>query len=188
MTAKGWLATVACTAAISGCSLTPIQSPSAKATASNSPVPSSASAPLAVAVIPPPGSQRIDGGCGATEIYQGGTLPDWASVNAPKFLPYVVTTPGSAVGYLFSYPMTAGLDANTKVLWYVGTPRLGSPLIAEGHPLGTIGPIAKFSKVADSFPGEIYPTGPTVPSAGCWHFTLTWQGGKQHAEVDLLFK
>lgn len=33
---------------------------------------------------PPAGSERLDGGCGATEIYKGGVLPDWANVNAPK--------------------------------------------------------------------------------------------------------
>jgi len=130
----------------------------------------------------------MEGGCGATEIYKGGVLPDWANVNAPKSLPYVVATPGLAVGYIFNYPMKAGLDANTKVLWYVGTARGGSPLIAEGHPLGATEPIAKFSQAAGSFPGEIYPTGPTVPSGGCWHFTLTWHGGDQRSEIDLLFK
>lgn len=146
------------------------------------------SATLAVANIPPPGSQRIDGSCGATEIFKGGVLPDWANVNAPKVLPYVVATPGIAVGYLFSYPLTAGLNANTKILWYVGSPRGGTPLMAEGHPLGAPEPIARFSEAADSFPGEIYPTGPTVPAAGWWHFSLTWKGGEQRADVDLLFK
>ncbi|MDQ6772267.1 MAG: hypothetical protein M3024_04655 [Candidatus Dormibacteraeota bacterium] len=133
------------------------------------------------------GSKPLEGGCGKTEIHKGGVLPDWASVNAPKFLPYVVATPGIAVGYLFSYPLTAGLNANTKVLWYVGMPRGRSTLIAEGHRLAATEPIARFSKAADSGPGEIYPTGPTVPSAGCWHFTLTWQEGAQRADVDLLF-
>ncbi len=138
---------------------------------------------------PPPGSESVEGGCGATQIYKGGVLPDWANVNAPKFLPYIVTKPGLAVGYLFSPPpLKAGLNANNKTLWYVGTPRGGYPLEAEGHPIGASGPIAKFSKAADSWPGEIYPTGPTVPSAGCWHFTLTWQAGDQRTEVDLLFK
>jgi hypothetical protein len=84
--------------------------------------------------------------------------------------------------------MPSGVNANTKVLWYVATPRGGYPLTAEGHPLGASEPTAKFNKAADSFPGEIYPTGPTVPTAGCWHFTLTWQNGAQRAEVDLLFK
>jgi hypothetical protein len=141
-----------------------------------------------VANVPPPGSERLDGGCGGTDVYKGGQLSDWANVNAPKGLPYVVATPGIAIGYLWTFPMPSGVNANTKVLWYVATPRGGYPLTAEGHPLGASEPTAKFSKAADSFPGEIYPTGPTVPTAGCWHFTLTWQNGAQRAEVDLLFK
>jgi len=55
-------------------------------------------------------------GCGTTEIYRGGVLPDWANGNAPRFLPYLVPTPVLAVGHLFNYPLTAGLDANTRVL------------------------------------------------------------------------
>lgn len=141
----------------------------------------------AIAAVPPPGSQRLSGGCGATEVYKGGQLPDWANVNAPHSLPYVVATPGIAVGYLFTFPLAAGLEANTKVLWYVATPRSGSPLKAEGHVLGATQPVATFSKAADSFPGEIYPTGPTVPTPGCWLFTLTWLDGQQRADVDLFF-
>lgn len=152
-----------------------------------SPGPISAATSPAAANVPPPGSERIAGGCGRSDIYKGGRLPDWASVNAPQFALYVVATPGLAIGYLFTYPLTAGANANTKVLWYVATPRAGSKLIAEGHPLGATEPIARFSKAADSSPGEIYPTGPTVPSAGCWLFTFTWQDGAQRAEVELLF-
>src|SRR5215470_18454240 len=70
--------------------------------------------------VPPIGSRRMEGGCGTTEVYKGGVLPDWANVNAPQFLPYVVATPGLAVGYIFTYPLKAG-SAGTKVLWYVGT-------------------------------------------------------------------
>ncbi len=136
---------------------------------------------------PVPGSVIIGTGCGSTAIYEGGDLPDWATVNAPE-IQYVVAAPAIAIGYLFSYPLKAGLDANTKILWYVGTPRGGYPLEALGHPVGATTPSATFSKAADSFPGEIYPTGPTVPLPGCWHFTLTWQNDARQAAVDLLFK
>jgi hypothetical protein len=138
--------------------------------------------------VPPAGSRRLEGGCGATAVYEGGSLPDWATVNAPKGLPYVVAEPALAVGYIFSHPMQAGHAANNKILWYVGTPRDGSSLNAVGHPLGSATPTAAFSKAADSFPGEIYPSGPTVPSPGCWHFTLRWHGGDEHVDVDLMFE
>jgi hypothetical protein len=146
-----------------------------------------ASASSGMAKIPPPGSEALGGGCGATEVYRRGVLPDWANVNAPKSLPYVVAASGLAIGYLFSFPLRATPEAN-KILWYVGTSRDHLPLDATGHPLGATEPIATFSKAADSGPGEIYPTGPTVPTPGCWHFTLTWLGGGQRADVDLLFE
>jgi hypothetical protein len=144
--------------------------------------------PSPVAIkIPVPGSVVSAPGCGTTPIYQGGELPDWATDNAPQ-IQYVVTAPAIALGYLFSYPLKAGLGANTKILWYVSTPRNGYSLEASGRPLGASTPTATFSRAADSFPGEIYPTGPTVPAPGCWEFTLTWDTGAQHADVNLLFK
>jgi hypothetical protein len=128
-------------------------------------------------------------GCGATRVYKDVVLPGWANVNAPKFLPYVVANPGIAVGYLFTGPpQPAGLNADTKILWYVGPSRNGTPLQAEGHPLGSSSPTVQFSEDAGASPGEIYPSGPTVPFGGCWHFILGWQGGSQRASVDLLFK
>lgn len=139
-----------------------------------------------VVKIPPPGSATLAGGCGVTDIYQRGGLPDWATVNAPKLVPYVVAASGLAIGYLFSFPLRATPEGN-KILWYVGTTRKGFALDATGHPINAIGPIATFTKAADSGPGEIYPSGVVVPSPGCWHFTLVWQGGDQHAAVDLLF-
>jgi len=128
-------------------------------------------------------------GCGQTPIYSGGQLPEWATVNAPS-LPYVVARPGGTIlGYLFTRPLRAGNPENpsNKILWYVATPRRGQPLDAEGHPLGADQPTARFTQPANSFPGEIYPSGPTVPTPGCWRFTLTWLGGAQRAEVDLNF-
>ncbi len=105
--------------------VTPAPASTSSATAITSPT------SVATVETPPPGSQSVEGGCGATQIYKAGVLPDWATVNAPKFLPYIVAKPGIAVGYLFSHPLTAGLNANTKILWYVGTSRRGYPLQAD---------------------------------------------------------
>ncbi len=144
--------------------------------------------PTPVAVkTPVPGSVVSDPGCGTTPVYEGGELPDWARVNVPQ-IQYVATTPAIALGYLFTYPLQAGLGANNKILWYVSIPRNGSSLEALGHPLRASTPTATFSRAADSFPGEIYPSGPTVPAPGCWEFTLTWQNGAQHADVNLQFR
>jgi hypothetical protein len=133
------------------------------------------------------GAHEAGGGCGQTPVYTGGELPEWATVNAPR-LPYVVGRLGTVIGYLFTPRLTAGDIASNKILWYVATPRDGQALLAAGHPLDAATPIARFTKAADSFPGEIYPSGPTVPSAGCWRFTLTWLGGAERADVDLAFE
>lgn len=131
-----------------------------------------------------PSASIPGGGCGNTPIHKGG-IPSWATENAPASLPYVVATPDIAMGYLFTNPLRTGPDAN-KILWYVRTPRNGSALTAVGHPLGRSSPTARFSSDDNSGPGEIYPSGPTVPTAGCWHFTLSWHGNV--AAVDLLFE
>ncbi|MDQ6772611.1 MAG: hypothetical protein M3024_06440 [Candidatus Dormibacteraeota bacterium] len=147
---------------------------------------SAVSAPPPAAQVPPPLAEPLPGGCGGTAFYKGGMLPVWAQVNAPTFLPFVVAKPGIAVGDLFDYPLRTG---NTnKILWYLATPREGRPLTATGHPLGAAAPTAAFGSAAGSGPGEIYPSGPEVPFAGCWRFTLTWQGGARSAEVDLQFQ
>ena len=125
----------------------------------------------------------VSSGCGNAAVYNG-AVPPWASVNAPAGLNYVIATPDLAMGYLFSYSLLAGPDGN-KILWYVRAPRGGRPLLAEGHPLGSSKPTASFSQPADSSPGEIYPSGVTVPTAGCWRFHLAWNG--YAADVDLLF-
>ena len=148
--------------------------------------PTTSAMPVVLAEVPPVGAVRMAGNCGTTAIFKGGSLPDWATVNAPK-IPYVVATPGSALGYLFNYPLKAGPPGSNKILWYVGIPRDGDPLMAVGHPLGAAIPVASFSSEANSSPGEIFPSGPTAPSPGCWQFTLTWLNGEHHVAVDLLF-
>ncbi len=152
------------------------------------PSPSAGRSPASRAVVgvPPPGAEAVEGGCGGTQLYKHGELTGWALVNAPTFLPYAVAAPGTAVGYLFSYPLVAG--TGNKILWYVGIPRDGHPLVAQGHPVGASGPVVTFSSLANSGPGEIYPSGPSAPAAGCWHFTLDWGGGQRHAAVDLAFR
>jgi len=141
-------------------------------------------APIAaVSPTQPPGARLVWSGCGNAAVYNG-AVPAWASLNAPAGLNYVIATPDLAMGYLFSYPLLAGPDGN-KILWYVRAPRGGRPLLAEGHPLGSSQPAASFSQPANSSPGEIYPSGVTVPTPGCWRFRLAWNG--YAADVDLLF-
>jgi hypothetical protein len=140
--------------------------------------------PVAARTAPPPVVADATGGCGASPLHpRGAPIPDWASVNAPAFLPYVLGTPEIVLGYMFTPTLRSNGD--NKILWYVKTPRQSTSLLAEGHIPGTSKPLARFQKEADSGPGEIYPSNPQAPAPGCWHFTLKW--ARSSAEVDLLF-
>jgi hypothetical protein len=118
-----------------------------------------------------------------------GPVPAWldqaAAHNVPSGLPYAIAVPAVAAGFIFGYPLRAGHPQNpaNKVLWVVRTPRQGSTLEIDGHPLGQQQPTVHESMPANSGPGEIYPDGIDVPSAGCWQFTLRWATGS--AEIDL---
>jgi len=135
----------------------------------------------------PSRAQPTSGGCGSTQA-RVGAVPAWldaaAGHNVPQ-LPYVIAVPASAAGFLFARPLRAGHPENpaNKILWVVRTPRQGSSLEVDGHPLGSAGPIVHQSQPADSFPGEIYPSIIDVPTSGCWRFMLQW--ATDRAEVDL---
>ncbi len=142
--------------------------------------------PAASAALPP-NAQPASGGCGRTPAHVG-AVPTWldeaAGHNVPA-LPYVIAVPDTAAGFLFTRPLRAGRPENpyNKVLWVVRTPRLGSTLQVDGHPLDAAEPAVHGSQPANSGPGQIYPDGVDVPAPGCWRFTLQWATGR--AEVDL---
>jgi len=132
----------------------------------------------------------VSGGCGATVAYRG-TIPTWLNEasghNAPSGLPYVVADPATAAGFIFGYPLRAGHPTNptNKILWVVRTPRDGGPLQLAVRPVASAAPVLHEEVPANSGPGEIYPDGIDVPTAGCWHFALRWRTG--HAELDLQY-
>jgi len=128
--------------------------------------------------MPTSSAESVPGGCGATQVYKGGE-PDWLTTagdnNNPKGLPYFITSPATAAGFLFAYPLRAGN----------GLPRDGNQLRVLGHPLTANSPTIDQTFPANSSPGEIYPSIVDVPIAGCWHFDLSW--GKNAASVDLVY-
>src|SRR2546423_7681959 len=136
----------------------------------------------------PAGSAVIESGCGSTPVYRGsipGWLDDAGGHNNPSSLPYVVTHPSIAAGFLFNYPLRAGHPENpsNKILWVVRPARNGADLTVDAHPLGASTPALHETHPANSGPGEIYPDGVDVPTAGCWHFDLRWAGN--HTQVEL---
>ena len=130
-------------------------------------------------------------GCGSTAVLRGG-IPDWLETagghNNPTFLRYVIGHPALVAGFLFSDPLRAGHPENpsNKVLWVVRMPRDGSLLTIDGHPLGATSPTVHETRPADSGPGEIYPDGVDVPSAGCWQFDLRWAHSQAQVELNYI--
>ena len=160
--------------AIAGCS-------SSSVVVTPSPTPNRSPTAAAIAVA---------GGCGTTQVYKGG-VPDWLTQagdnNNPNDLPYFITDPPIAAGFMFGYPLhaTAPGKQGNKILWVVGIPRGGSDLHITGHPQNTITPTIDQAFPANSSPGEIYPSEVDVPQAGCWHFDLSWD--KNKTSVDLVY-
>lgn len=150
---------------------------------------SSSSAGLVADRSPAPSAIVVaGGGCGKTAVDKGGE-PAWlthaGANNNPKDVPYVIADPPIAAGFLFGYPLRSGTPSNpsNKILWVVDRPREGNQLAVSGHPRDAATPTTHATFPADSGPGEIYPSEVDVPSAGCWHFDLTW--GANHTSVDL---
>ncbi len=166
-----WLAVAACSSSTAAAHPSPSPSPS-------------------VNRMPTTAAATVPGGCGGTQVYKGGE-PDWLTTagenNNPKGVPYFITSPATAAGFLFAYPLRAGSvsNPNNKILWVVGLPRDGNPLRVQGHPLAASSPTIDQTFPADSSPGEIYPSIVDVPTAGCWHFDLRW--GKNTTSVDLVY-
>ena len=166
-----WLAVAACSSSTAAAHPSPSPSPSVNRQ-------------------PTTAAQMVPGGCSGTQVYKGGE-PDWLTTagdnNNPKGLPYFITSPASAAGFLFAYPLRAGSvsNPNNKILWVVGVPRDGSDLHVTGHPQNAPTPTVDQSFPANSSPGEIYPSIIDVPNPGCWHFDLSW--GKNKTSVDLVY-
>lgn len=133
----------------------------------------------------------VSGGCGSTQLYTGG-VPAWLhngihGLTEMEGVPYAVAGPTPVAGFIMSYPLKAGFTGpdGPKILWVVSTPRNGGALSIQAHPLGSSKPVVKVSRPANAGPGEIYPDGVPIPTAGCWHFSLQWATGQ--AELDLLY-
>jgi hypothetical protein len=172
-----WLAASGCLVLI-GCSPS-----TAAAIPSPSPSPFADGSPTGAAV-------KMAGGCGATQVYKGGE-PDWLTQagddNNPNDLPYFITDPPIAAGFIFGYPLHARVSPGqgNKILWVVGIPRDGNPLRIDGHPLNATTPKVDESFPDNASPGEIYPSEVDVLSPGCWHFDITW--GPNKTSVDLIY-
>jgi hypothetical protein len=154
--------------------------------------PTSASRPSptsgAGAVSPHPGATPVSGGCGSTQLLSGG-FPTWLDPTVRDLsnmieVPYAISSNSTAAAFVLAYPLKANVS-HAKILWVVASPRQGAPMSIQAHPRSSGAPLVSESVPAGASPGEIYPDGATIPSVGCWHFTLRWATGQ--AELDLLY-
>jgi hypothetical protein len=147
--------------------------------------------PATLAAFPPStDAVTVDGGCGATRMWKGSIPPELeraAGDNAPHGLPVVYADPPVLAGFVFGYPLRSGSpqDPSNKVLWVVAGGRTG-PLVIDAHPATASQPSVHLSFPDNSGPGNIYPSGVDVPTAGCWHLTLAWSG--HTAQLDLAYR
>ncbi|MFS8477395.1 MAG: hypothetical protein FWJ93_00190 [Micromonosporaceae bacterium] len=126
----------------------------------------------------------MPGGCGQTPLLVGGA-PRWAE-GAPDDLPYVMSREGNLVGVLFGHPLRASSGTEgrrNKILWRVREPRNGSDLRLTLHPAAGDGPSVTVTEPAGAGPGEIYPSGVDVPTAGCWSVVAEWDGHRATLEL-----
>ena len=146
--------------------------------------------PKAAAEAIPSGAVAVTGGCGATQLYQG-TVPAWsrmASAPVGSRSRYAMANPAIAVA-LLSYPLRAGIRAGTpddpanKVPWFVRYPNRGS-LSIKARPLRGTEPLITIAGYPAN-PGYVFTSILDVPTPGCWHFDLGWDG--HHGELDLLY-
>ena len=102
-------------------------------------------------------------------------------------MPIVLSEEANVAAFPFGAPLHVPpvVDGRTnKILWIVREPRNGRPLTVVGQPLGASTPSVSYSFPAGGSPGEIYSTVVDVPSAGCWHFTLTWGANTGHIDLQ----
>jgi hypothetical protein len=120
---------------------------------------------------------------------QHGAPPSWSqaawSASSPDFrIPYALASGDTAGAFFFADPIHAGHPENpsNKVLWVVGSPRNGNSLRIVARRPGS-SKVVRMQFPANSGPGEIYPSGVDLPSAGCWKLSLAW--GAHRASIDV---
>jgi hypothetical protein len=129
------------------------------------------------------------GGCAAALAY--GPLPTWARDGfypPTTAMPYVLSAHGDIIAVLWARhdPLVspAPADRNNKILWVSKTPEpTDNPLQITARRLigGTAaGPVQQRTIASGPGPSII-----DMPAAGCWQFTLRWDGLTD--TIDLLY-
>ena len=112
-------------------------------------------------------------------------LPAWASTgfSDPQAarVPYVLGTGGHIVAILFAQ-LVAGSDVAPKVLWVSRQDSAPLKPLEIQAQLDPAGPTVH--RTVANGPGPSYLD---LPRVGCWHLSLTWDGGKQSDTLNLRY-
>jgi hypothetical protein len=160
--------------------------PSASPTDSQQP--SDRSSPtVAASASPPPGATEVAGGCASTQLYVG-AFPTWLEPIVQQLsnmngVPYGISSDSTAAAFVLGSPLKAGV-AHPKVLWIVSASQ-GTTIDITAQPLGSATPAIKETVRGTASPAGAYPDGVTIPSPGCWQFTISWLG--HNTELDLTY-
>jgi hypothetical protein len=150
--------------------------------------PSDRSSPtIAAPASPPSGATEVAGGCASTQLYVG-AFPTWlepivqqlSNMNA---VPYGISSDSTAAAFVLGSPLKAGVP-HPKVLWVISASQ-GTTIDIAAQPLGSATPAIKESVRGNASPAGAYPDGLTIPSPGCWKFTISWLG--HNTEIDLTY-
>lgn len=137
---------------------------------------------------PPAGGSATSSAAACPVPVETGPPPTWASTGfsdpAASGVPFVVGAQGHIAAILFGYPLSVPEAAgrSNKVLWVSR---------AEQQPMK---PLVIEARLADStqsvhreIPGGPGPSSLDLPQPGCWHLSLSWDGGQQRDTMDLTY-
>jgi hypothetical protein len=116
----------------------------------------------------------------------------WAGFSNPRAggVPYVLGDRRDMVAVLFGQPLSApeGKDHSNKILWVSRRGQVPlEPLVVKASkvdPAWLGPPQAPVVRTIADGPGPSYLD---LPSPGCWHVDLSWDNGKQHDSMDLVY-
>ena len=114
-------------------------------------------------------------------------IPSWAqSAHPPASVPHLLSHERNVIAFVFGNPLQAGHPRHSrknKILWIVREPRHGQPLHLSGTLVDGRASVTEPPIPANARPGEIYPSTINVPSPGCWHFVLRWNGHQANSNL-----
>jgi hypothetical protein len=130
-----------------------------------------------------------------SSVVRTDVLPEWAwaGFSNPRAggVPYVLGDRGDMVAVLFGQPLSApeAKDHANKILWVSRQGQIplaplkisATVLRPRMYPGGDVGTV---SRSIDGGPGPSYLD---LPWPGCWHLELSWDNGKQHDSMDLVY-